>query len=162
MSRPPAFNEMPLPLFEGEEAVKEVSEGRLPSYIKGHRKRLRQRFLERGPASLADYELLELMLFRTFRRGDVKPLANRLMRKFGSVDRVVSAKPKALAEIDGVGPEVILDLKTVEAMARRMARSAVMDRQVLSSWNSLLDYCHTAMAHRETEQFRVRGIALEV
>ncbi|KMW58974.1 DNA repair protein RadC [Candidatus Rhodobacter oscarellae] len=155
MARPPAFNEAPLPLFEGEEAVRAVNSDRLPSYIKGHRKRLRERFLQRGSEALADYELLELLLFRTFKNGDVKPLANRLMQRFGNLDRVISAPRALLQDVDGVGPEAATDFKVLEALARRMARAQVMHRPVLSGWDALLDYCHTAMAHRATEQFRV-------
>ena len=54
-----------------------------------------------------------------------------------------------------VGDAVILELKIVEASAQRLVRSKVMERHVLTSWDTLLDYCHTVMAHRETEQFRV-------
>ncbi|MFO7771575.1 MAG: hypothetical protein R6V38_09570, partial [Roseovarius gahaiensis] len=66
MTDPCSFNERPLPLFSGDEAAaKHVPQGkRLPSYIKDHRKRLRDRFLSGGPQALPDYELLELVLFR--------------------------------------------------------------------------------------------------
>ncbi len=55
----------------------------------------------------------------------------------------------------GVGEAVVQELKIVEAAAQRMMRARVINRPVLSSWDALLDYCHTAMAHRETEQFRI-------
>lgn len=150
-----AFHEAPLPLFEGEEVVAALGAGRLPSYIKGHRKRLRERFMQGGAAAVPDYELLELILFRTFRNGDVKPLARRLMDTFGDFNRVVSAPPDRLLQIEGVGEALVQDLKVLEAAAHRMARSRVLKRQVLSGWDALLDYCHTVMAHQETEQFRV-------
>lgn len=150
-----AFHEAPLPLFEGEEVAAGLGAGRLPSYIKGHRKRLRERFMQGGAAAVPDYELLELILFRTFRNGDVKPLARRLMDTFGDFNRVVSAPPDRLLQIEGVGEALVQDLKVLEAAAHRMARSRVLKRQVLSGWDALLDYCHTVMAHQETEQFRV-------
>ncbi|RMD91421.1 MAG: DNA repair protein RadC [Alphaproteobacteria bacterium] len=117
--------------------------GRLASCLTsgGHRERLRARFDEGGSAALADYELLEMLLFRAMPRGDVKPLAWRLMKSFG--------------DLGGAGPAVIRELKLMEAVARRMARARVLGRPVISGWEALLDYCHTAMAHRETEQFRV-------
>lgn len=156
MTRDPAFHEAPLPLFQGDEALPlPVLPGRLPSYLKDHRARLRQRFTEGGAAAMPDYELLELVLFRSIPRQDVKPLARRLIDTFGDFNRVVSAPPPRLAAVTGVGPAVVQDLKIIEAAAQRMARARVMHRQVLSSWDALLDYCHTAMAHRETEQFRV-------
>jgi len=120
-----------------------------------HRARLRQRFLAAGPASVADYEMLELVLFRAIPRRDVKPLAKRLLETFGDFNAVVSAPVPRLGEIAGVGASVICELKIVEAAAQRLARARVMNRPVLSSWAALMDYCKTAMAHRDTEQFRI-------
>lgn len=77
------------------------------------------------------------------------------MHAFGDFNRVITAAPERLRRIKGVGEAVICELKIVEAAAHRMARSKVMNTLVLSSWDALVDYCHTAMAHRETEQFRV-------
>jgi DNA repair protein RadC len=128
---------------------------RLPSYIADHRSRLRDRFLEGGAAAMPDYELLELVLFRAIPRQDVKPLARLLLDTFGDFNRVISASPARLQLVKGAGPAVVLELKLVEAAAQRMMRSRVLQKPVLSSWDALLDYCHTAMAHRETEQFRV-------
>ena len=104
---------------------------------------------------MPDYELLELVLFRAIPRQDVKPLARRLIETFGDFNRVLSAAPDRLKSVEGVGDAVVLELKIVEAAAQRMARSRVIGRPVMSSWEALLDYCHTAMAHREIEQFRV-------
>lgn len=154
---PNAFHEAPLPLFgDADEAVAMPLRGdRLPSYIQDHRKRLRSRFMQGGAAAMPDYELLELILFRAIPRQDVKPLAHRLLHTFGDFNRVLSAPLARLEKVPGVGEAVIQELKIVEAAAHRMARARVMNRAVLSSWDALLDYCHTAMAHRETEQFRV-------
>lgn len=128
---------------------------KLPSYIADHRKRLRARFVSGGAAALPDYEMLELILFRAIPRQDVKPLARRLIDGFGDFNRVLSAPPTRLRQIDGVGEAVIVELKIVEAAAQRMARAKVMQRHVISSWDAILDYCHTVMAHREVEQFRI-------
>ncbi|WP_170382229.1 RadC family protein [Ruegeria atlantica] len=150
-----AFAEAPM-LFESDEApVTPLPTGRLPSYIKDHRKRLRERFMSGGSAAMPDYELLELILFRSIPRQDVKPLARALMDTFGDFNRVLTAPEDRLRQIKGVGDTVITDLKILEACAHRMARARVMQRHVISGWDALLDYCHTTMAHRETEQFRV-------
>ncbi len=150
-----AFAEAPS-LFETDEApVQPLPQGKLPSYIKDHRKRLRERFMAGGSAAMPDYELLELVLFRSIPRQDVKPLARALMDTFGDFNRVLTAPEERLRQIKGVGDTVITDLKILEACAHRMARARVMRRHVISGWDALLDYCHTTMAHRETEQFRV-------
>ncbi len=157
MSSQSAFHEVPLPLFEPDEADgKPLGSGdRLPSYIKDHRQRLRARFMDGGAAAMPDYELLELVLFRALLRQDVKPLARRLLDTFGDFNRVLSAPAQRLGEVKGVGDAVIQELKIVEAAAHRLARARVLNRSLLSSWDQLLDYCRSAMAHRETEQFRV-------
>ncbi len=108
-----------------------------------------------GAQALPDYELLELVLFRAIPRQDVKPLADLLIGEFGDFNRVLTAPAERLRAIKGVGDAVITELKIIEASAHRMARSRVIDRHVISSWDAVLDYCHTVMAHRETEQFRV-------
>lgn len=150
-----AFGEAPM-LFDADEApAQPMPSGRLPSYIRDHRQRLRQRFMAGGSAAMPDYELLELVLFRAILRQDVKPLARRLMDEFGDFNRVLTAPVERLRTIKGVGDTVITDLKILEACAHRMARARVMQRHVISGWDALLDYCHTTMAHGETEQFRV-------
>ncbi|NIZ10370.1 DNA repair protein RadC [Pseudooceanicola sp. HF7] len=150
------FREIPLSLFGADEAPEEpLPQGRLPSYIRDHRKRLRDRFMQGGATALPDYEMLELVLFRANARRDMKPLARRLLDRFGDFNGVLTAPPDRLREVEEVGDAIVCELKLIEAAARRLARAKVMDRQVLSSWDALLDYCHTAMSHRETEQFRV-------
>jgi len=151
-----AFHEA-MPLFGDPDEARPapVTRDRMPSYIQDHRKRLRARFMDGGAAAMPDYELLELILFRALPRQDVKPLARRLLDTFGDFNRVLSAPVARLRDQHGVGEAVIQELKIVEAAAHRLSRAKVMNRPVLSSWDALLDYCHTSMAHRETEQFRV-------
>ncbi|MCX7565943.1 DNA repair protein RadC [Sulfitobacter sp. F26169L] len=138
-----------------EAPVAAQASGKQPSYIADHRQRLRARFMAGGAMAMPEYELLELVLFRAIPRRDVKPLARALMDCFGDFNRVLTAPEARLRDISGVGDAVVTELKIVEAAAHRMARSKIMHSHVLSSWDSLLDYCHTTMAHRETEQFRV-------
>jgi DNA repair protein RadC len=121
----------------------------------GHRERLRARFLKGGSDALADYELLELVLFRAIVRRDLKPLAKDLIKEFGSFAEVVSAPIERLRSIKGLGEAAITELKIVEAAAHQLARGQVKNRPVLSSWSNVLDYCRTAMAFADKEQLRV-------
>lgn len=121
----------------------------------GHRERLRARFRDAGADAISDYELLELVLFRAIPQRDVKPLAKALIAKFGSFAEVVAAPRPRLAELKGLGEAAIAELKIVHAAASRMARGQVGKRPVLSSWSSVLDYCRTAQAFADKEQFRV-------
>jgi DNA repair protein RadC len=124
-------------------------------HFHGHRDRLRARFGEIGADAVADYELLELVLFRSIPRRDVKPIAKELLRRFGTFAETLAAPAARLREIEGVGESVVLDLKIVEAAARRLTRGAIAKRPVLSSWTAVLDYCRAAMAFSEKEQFRL-------
>ena len=121
----------------------------------GHRQRLRDKFLDAGPNALADYEILELALFRTFSRKDTKPLAKALLKRFGTLSDVLAADASELKKIDGIGPTAIADLKVIKALAEQVGRDQLRDRPVLSSWQSLIDYCRTAMAHEPREQLRI-------
>jgi DNA repair protein RadC len=134
---------------------KAATDGEAKPHYLGHRKRLRARFLDGGADALADYELLELVLFGAFPMGDTKPLAKTLIARFRSFADVIAAPPERLKEVDGVGDAVVAVLKTVEAAAVRLARGRVIRKPALSSWQALLDYCATAMGREATEQFRI-------
>ena len=124
-------------------------------HFHGHRDRLRARFRENGGAALADYELLELALFRALPRRDTKPLAKALLKQFGTLSEVLAAPSQRLKEVDGIGDTAVTELKLIKAFAERLAGEAVRKRAVLSSWSALLDYCRAAMAFEEREQFRI-------
>lgn len=125
------------------------------THYHGHRDRLRSRFRDSGDSALADYEILELLLFRLIPRRDTKPIAKALIARFGTLAGVIGANPALLQEVKGVGENVALDLKLVASVAQRMLKSEIRGKQVLSSWSSVIDYCHTAMAYESTEQFRI-------
>jgi DNA repair protein RadC len=121
----------------------------------GHRERLRQRLLTGGAEALADYEVLEYLLFAAIRRGDTKPIAKALLARFGSLARVLEAEPAALAKSPGMGEASAAALKAVALAARRMTRSEVADRPVISNWQALIDYLSTDMANLTVERVRV-------
>lgn len=121
----------------------------------GHRRRLRERFTATSGEGMPDYELLELVLFRALPRVDTKPIAKRLVGRFGSFAEVCAAPADRLLEVEGVGDAVVLELKLAQAAAKRFAKGNVHMRPVLSSWSGVLDYCRTVMAFEPVEQFRI-------
>jgi DNA repair protein RadC len=125
-----------------------------PDYL-GHRERLRSRFLKRGADAVGDYELLELLLFNARPRGDVKPLAKALLRRFGDIAGVISASPDELAQVSGLGKSSIATLKAVQAAALKLIIAPLSKRPVLASWQHLLDYCRASMAYLKVEQLRL-------
>ena len=121
----------------------------------GHRERLRDRFRSAGADALNDYELLEMVLFRAMPRRDVKPLAKSLIAQFGSFAEVVHAPQARLREFAGLGEAAITEIKLIAAAASRVAKGQLKQRKLLSSWTAVIDYCRTAMAFADKEQFRI-------
>ncbi|MCK0128109.1 DNA repair protein RadC [Erythrobacter sp. F6033] len=116
---------------------------------------MRERLLKGGAEALADYEVLEYLLFAAIKQGDTKPVAKELLKQFGTLAGVLNADPKALQRVKGIGETSAAALKSVSIAARRMARSEVAQKPVLSSWQALLDYLAIDMAHLTVERVRV-------
>ena len=129
-------------------------EGHAPHFL-GHRERLKTRFHDAGGVSLADYELLELILFQALPRRDTKPIAKALLNRFGSFSEVLAAPEGELTRIPGIGEAAVHHLKLIQAAAQRFARDSVRERPLLGSWSAVIDYCRAAMAYEAIEQFRV-------
>ncbi|WP_426956354.1 RadC family protein [Muricoccus radiodurans] len=121
----------------------------------GHRKRLRDKLLRAGPEALADYELLEMLLFLALPRVDTKPLAKRLMARFGSFGRTVSAPEPELRGVEGAGDAVIAALRLARATALKLMAEEVREAPVLNNWERLIDYLSAALARESVEQFRI-------
>lgn len=121
----------------------------------GHRQRLRTRFLKGGGDGMPDYELIEMVLFAAIPRGDVKPLAKRLLKRFGSFADTIAAPVEALQEIEGMGEASVAALKVVEQAAQRLGQEQVLNMPVLSSWDRLIEYCRMRLGRAEREHFRV-------
>ena len=121
----------------------------------GHRARLRARFRTAGPEAIPDYELIEMVLFRVFPRGDTKPIAKRLLARFPSFADVINASPERLREVEGVGDRAIDELKLIRAAALRLMQGEIIGRKVLDSWESVLAYCRAAQGYDDRERFRI-------
>jgi DNA repair protein RadC len=141
--------------FLGEAPTRPLVKANDKPHYHGHRERLRERYASSGPDTFADYEFLELLLFRSISRADTKPIAKALLARFGSLAEVLGAPMHLLREVQGVGPAVALDLKLIAAAGQRMAKSEIKGRQVLSSWSQVVAYCRAAMAFEPREQFRI-------
>ncbi len=128
----------------------------IPDYI-GHRKRLRERFLRNKGADMADYEALELLLSYVFSRKDVKPLAKKLVAKFGSFADVISAPPHLLSEVDGIKDSSVTLIKFIEFAIQKFTWQKLMsdDLPIISSTENLLDYCYCSMAYLDVETIRL-------
>ncbi len=86
---------------------------------KGHRARMKQRYLAHGLDGLSDHEALELLLYYAISRTDVNPLAHRLLERFGSFRGVLDAEIPELTEVEGVGESAALLLRLIRDLNRR-------------------------------------------
>ena len=121
----------------------------------GHRQRLRERLVEGGAEALADYEVLEILLFAAQQRGDTKPLAKALIREFGSLGEVLSSDAVSLARVKGVGLAAVSSIAVVREAANRLAAVQITDKPLLSSFDALLEYCRVQLSHAKVEEFHV-------
>ena len=121
----------------------------------GHRSRLRARLLDSGGEALQDYELIEYLLALAIPRRDTKPLAKALLHEFGGIGGLLSADAEALLRVGGVGETVAAALKIVQAAALRLLRNEIVEKPVLASWQSLIDYLRADMGHITIERVRV-------
>ncbi len=128
--------------------------GDKPHYL-GHRDRLRERFASSGADALADYELLELYLCLAIPRRDVKPIAKKLIARFGSLGGVLAAPVERLCEVEGIGKQAAQAIKLAQALRLRGLKEALARRTAIGSWDALLDYCRAHLAHEASEQLRV-------
>jgi DNA repair protein RadC len=126
-----------------------------PVSAEEHRARMRARLLGAGPDAVADHELLEMALFLAIPRRDTKPIAYRLIKRFGSFANAIAAPMRELVAVEGMGEASAAALKIVHAAALRLARAEIIGRPVLSHWDALIDYLNAAMARERVEQFRI-------
>ena len=137
---------------------KDISDNKeqVPDYY-GHRKRLKERFLLGGGRDMPDYELLELLLMLSIPRKDVKPLAKQLLAKFGSFSAVINAPAAALYEVSGIKESSYIVFNIVREAAVRSSWDSLknQDAPVINNWDSMLDYCRTAIGYRDVEEFRI-------
>jgi DNA repair protein RadC len=115
---------------------------------------MRERLLARGPEALADYEILEMLLFLGIPRRDTKPLAKELINRFGSLSAVLSAEPERLARIGGLGADAITVLRLPSEAGLRLVAAEARERPMLNNWDRLLEYFDTALAGAVPGQLR--------
>jgi len=125
------------------------------SHASGHRARLREKVFHYGAHTLTDYEVLEAMLFSAKPRGDVKPIAKALLKKFGSLAKLANASAAEITEVEGAGESVYTTLKIAKNFAERLARDEIKKAPILDSWLAVLDYCKIALKNSKIEEFRV-------
>jgi len=124
-------------------------------YNRGHRKRLKQKFVTSGMDAFHDHEVLELLLTYAFLRKDVKPLAKDLLRKFGSLKGVVDAEISDLAQVKGIGEHAAILLSLVKEITAAYLKQKAKEKEQVTCTTELLDFCRTVMGAKKDEEFCV-------
>ena len=126
-----------------------------PDHMSGHRARMCAKLLDKGPGALSKLELLEMLLYAGNWRGDTKPLAKALIRRFGSLSAVIRAPAALLGQQKGMGDASVVALKIIEAVGLHLSHSDIENRHVLTSWSEVQHYCLTRLAHEPVEHFMI-------
>ena len=119
------------------------------SYI-GHRKRQKQKLLGSNSDILADYEILETLLFYSIPRKDVKPLAKSLLNKFHNLGSIINMSTQELKE-NSISDSTIILLKLVKEITNRINKEQLLDRPIINSWPLLINYIRTNIGYNKTE-----------
>ena len=126
-----------------------------PTYH-GHRQRLRERLLRSNGVDMADYEALELLLTYALPRKDVKPLAKKLIKYFGSYAGVITASKERLMEVDGIKENTATLIKFIEYSTKKLSwqNLAYEDSAFITTTDALIEFCRCAMGYSDVEVLR--------
>jgi len=126
-----------------------------PNKGDGHRKRLREKFLESGLDGFHDYEVVELLLTLAMPRKDCKDAAKAAMKQFKTLQGVLEASPKALCEVPGIGPKNLLGIKLIKAVADRYLKKRLLHKDALNNSRELFEYLYHSIRDKTRECFNV-------
>lgn len=121
----------------------------------GRRKRLRKRLIESQLGKLYDYEILELFLYLSIPRKDTKPLAKQLLKKFGSIGKLINADAPDIRNVDGVGESTIANLYLLKEITFRANKEAILSKPIISSKNDLINYLRSSIGNGSIERVHI-------
>ena len=122
---------------------------------KGHRQRLREKFLKNGLDGFLDYEIIELLLTLGTPRKDCKQSAKDALKKFGSLKAVLETEPAELKEIKGIGDNNVFGLKIAQSVSRRYLADRIIDQDFIRSADEVIDYLKHNLRDKSREVFLV-------
>ena len=126
-----------------------------PHKGKGHRERLRKKFLASGLSGFHDYEVIELLLTLATPRKDCKDAAKASLKRFKTLQGVLEASPAALCEVPGIGPKNLLGIKLIKAIADRYLEKRLIHKDPLNNSGELFDYLYHGIREKSRECFTV-------
>ena len=121
----------------------------------GHRKRMREKYLLAGPDAFLDYEILELLLSYAIARRDVKPMAKRLLEKYGSLDKIVDAEISDLAATPGIGENTAILIKLLRSLMVRYLGQQIKEEDFMDDSEKFCDYARMRLGDAPEENMLV-------
>ncbi len=121
----------------------------------GHRKRLREKFLESGLDGFHDYEVIELLLTIGTPRKDCKEQAKLAINEFEDFQGVINASTESLCKIKGIGPVNVYGIKLIKAVADRYLRKKFLQSDPISNSDDLKEYLRLTLREKKNEVFKV-------
>lgn len=126
--------------------------------VKGHRKRLRERFLQGGIDGFLDYEIVELLLTLGTPRKDCKTVAKKAIKKFGGFRGVLEAAPEELRQIKGLGPHNIFGLKFFQALSTHYAKEKLPKKITFDSQQVVATFLQEKIGREKKEHFYILAL----
>jgi DNA repair protein RadC len=117
--------------------------------------RPREKLLARGPAALADAELLALLLRTGLKGQGVLQLAQALLDRFGGLSGLLAVDTAELCSVKGLGPAKRAELAAVLEIARRSLAARLQQTPVFDSPQAVKDYLQLQLANKPHEVFAV-------
>lgn len=124
----------------------------------GHRQRLLDTVHKAGIENMSEVQAMEFILFYVFPRGDVNPLAHRLLDRFGCVANVLDADIEELKEVSGIGDRSAKALKMLSEVFFYYTQNKLSKKIVLEKYPQICDYFEELLRFDPTERFFVIGL----
>ena len=139
-----------------------AEEEKTKNNAKGHRERVRKKFLENGFNGLEDYEVLELLLFYVIPRKDTKAIAKELIKRFKTLANVLKADTLELKTVNGLGPVAITFLKMIGALPARIYKDELKNQKLIKDEKNkitdkevLLSFLRNKIGYEDVEKFYI-------
>ena len=125
---------------------------------KGHRKRLRERFLQGGLDGFLDYEIVELLLTLGTPRKDCKPVAKEAIKKFGGLRGVLEATPEELRQVKGLGAHNIFGLQFFQALSTHYAKEKLPKKILFDCPQVVATFLQEKIGREKKEHFYILAL----
>lgn len=133
--------------------VKKISKAKTSSTSAGHRKRLRNKFLQGGLDGFLDYEVIELLLTLGTPRKDCKQMAKQAVKKFNNLQGVLDASLEELQQIKGIGPDNAFGIKLFQTISERYEKEKITKKVPLTSPEKVVNYLRKRIGRKQKEHF---------